>query len=231
MKAIGSWTADLVSLLFPADCAGCGVPLLRNEQEICTDCLSKLPFTSHQHYGANEVERLFWGRVPLRAGMALMNFSKGTRVQTLLHAIKYKGRADLGVCLGRMLGKYLLESDRFPVVQKVVPVPLHPQKERMRGYNQSEMIARGLAEAIGVAIRPQDLVRNFRSDSQTGRGRFDRWANVRGRFSLRSPHRLRNAHVLLVDDVVTTGATLESCAEALQVGGNCSVSVATLACS
>lgn len=231
MKAIGSWTADLVSLLFPAGCAGCGIPLLRNEQAICTDCLSKLPFASHQHHEANEVERLFWGRAPLRAGMALMTFSKGTRVQTLLHGIKYQGRASLGVSLGRMLGKKLLESDRFPAVQKVVPVPLHPQKERMRGYNQSEMIAIGVAERIGAVVRAQDLVRNFRSDSQTGKGRFDRWANVRGRFSLRSGHRLRNAHVLLVDDVVTTGATLESCMELLQADGNCSVSVATLACS
>ncbi len=224
-----SWLTDFFHLFYPSVCASCGEKLLNQEKIICTRCLADIPRTNFHTYADNPVNQLFWGRVRVENATALFRFQKGSRFQDLLHLLKYKGRKDIGEELGRQLGFELKKSDLYKNIRYVIPVPLHPKREKKRGYNQAEYIARGIAESMEIKIESGNLVRNTATETQTKKSRIERWQNVESIFTLKNPGSLVNSEVLLVDDVVTTGATLEACAQAILKTDGIKVSIAALA--
>jgi ComF family protein len=174
---------------------------------------------------------MFYGRVRLKAVTACFFFSKEGKVQHLIHELKYKGNADAGVFLGRELGKSIKEAPLFLGVDYLIPVPLHPKREIERGYNQSLMSAQGILEVTGIPIGEKFLVRSVNTATQTHKTKEDRWKNVKDIFEVRHYEQLRGKYVLLVDDVLTTGATLEACALKLSSITGITISCATAACA
>ncbi len=223
------WFNDLLNLFFPKVCQACGQSLLEQEKVMCFSCLYKLPKTSYHLHDENPVSRVFWGRADIYAASSFLFFSKGGKVQHLIHSLKYKGQQETGVYLGKLFGLDLLQSDLFKDVDLVVPVPLHPKKQNERGFNQSDCIAEGLGEAMNIPVVVDNLVRKVHTSSQTKKSRNSRWDNVKDVFALLDPTAFENKHILLVDDVLTTGATLESCAQTLLKIPGTKVNVATLA--
>jgi ComF family protein len=174
------------------------------------------------------VAQLFWGRVQVENATAYFVFHKGSRFQKILHKIKYRNQQSLGVELGRWFGQELLQTD-FATVDMVVPVPLHPKKLEKRGYNQSELIARGISETLSKPLKSNLLKRVIANPTQTRKGRYERWTNVEGIFELNDMAYAENKHILIVDDVVTTGSTLEACVSAALKAPGAKVSIAVLA--
>ncbi|MDR1667044.1 MAG: ComF family protein [Bacteroidales bacterium] len=228
ISLLSEWCTGFTGLIYPNLCVCCASGLLRDERYICGHCLYELPETGFYREDGNPVERMFWGRVKVEHAAALYFFRKGNRIQTLVHQIKYKGQMELGECLGREMGKKL-SSTAFAEVDMVVPVPLHPSKLKKRGYNQSEWIARGVCSRLEKPLNTSALVRRMVADSQTRKKRYERWENVESGFGLTSPHCFSGKHILLIDDVVTTGATLEACIRTVQYAGDVKVSIAALA--
>lgn len=221
--------ADFISLIYPRLCVGCGQSLLRHEPVVCTVCRYSFPQTRFHNHPTNPVSKLFWGKVEVERATAGYHFRKGSKIQRLIHQMKYKDRPEIGTALGNFLGQELAEDPHFSGVDCVIPVPLHPRKKRKRGYNQSEYIADGVAEALGKPALHKVLFRAVANPSQTRKSHYERWKNVSSVFRINPKRPLENAHILLVDDVVTTGSTLESCAAALLTMPGCRVSIAALA--
>lgn len=176
-----------------------------------------LPKTNFHTEANNPVARSFWGRAPIEQAAAYYYFKKGSGVQNILHNLKYKGQTKLGESIGYMYGAELKQSPHFAGVDVVLPVPLHKKKQRKRGYNQSEHFARGLAQSLGAKLDTTSLLKTTHTDSQTKKNRLERVDNVANVFTVAAPQQLAGKHVLLVDDVITTGATIEACA--LQLAG------------
>ena len=220
---------DVVSLLFPRLCYACGNHLLRNEKLICTECYILIPRTNYHLQDDNPVARLFWGRCRIERASAFSFYNKDSRIRKLIHNLKYKGIKEIGHELGMIYGRSLAGTDFLKEIDIIIPVPLHPSKKRIRGFNQTDTIAEGLSEATGLPVGIGILERTSKSDTQTRRSRYDRWVNVEGIFSVAGLERLEGRHVLLVDDVITTGSTLESCAVELLKVDEVRVSVAALA--
>jgi len=219
---------DFINLFFPRICEACDDTLLRNEHFICTKCRYELPRTNYHNDTENEVVQMFWGRVLINHATAYLHFQKGGNVQKLLHKLKYKGQKEIGYELGKMIGLDLLNSP-FTDTEVIIPVPLHKSKLRIRGYNQSELIADGIAAVTGKPVNVETLYKNKANPTQTRRHRYDRWLNAEGLFALKDPQSIANKHILLVDDVVTTGATLEACAAVLLQAENVKISIVTIA--
>ena len=215
MQRLLAYGDAFASLIMPRRCPGCDGPLLRHERDLCTLCSADLPYTHHLSDAANPVAKLFHGKVELVGAGALLKFNAGGKVEHMLHRLKYKGDRHIGLGLGRMMGQAAMQSPLFATVDTVMAVPLHWRKERQRGYNQAQLLADGLREVWPLRRASNTLLRAVHTATQTRKGRFERWSNVRGAFSVGDAETLHNAHVLLVDDVVTTGATPESCAHAL----------------
>jgi ComF family protein len=188
-----------------------------------------LPKTWFHNDPDNPLNKVFWGRVQLEAVASYVYFQKGSTVQHLLHQLKYKDRPGIGVKLGKWYGLELKQADIFREAELIIPVPLHPRKLQKRGYNQSEAFADGLVSVMGIRPENRCLYRKVYSQTQTRKTRFDRWENVENIFAVKYPDRIRGRHILLVDDVLTTGATLEACAQALLEVPGVKVSVATIA--
>jgi len=221
---------DFVALIYPNICAGCGEALLKNEEVICTKCLYELPKTRFHSDRENAVAQLFWGRTNVHHATAYYHFQKGSKFQELIHNLKYRGQKEIGYVLGKSLGYELKDTRLFADVNVVIPIPLHPKRERKRGYNQSEWISNGIAEAMGIAVDTQSVIRTVETQTQTKKTREERQKNVESIFQIRTPNLLIGKHILLVDDVITTGATLESCASLiLSEIENVKVSIAALA--
>jgi len=220
---------DFISLLFPRLCYGCGDHLMRNETLICTDCLVKIPRTNYHVEESNPVEQLFWGRCRLEKAAAFSFYNKGSRIRNLIHNLKYKGIKELGYELGKIYGLSLKSSGFTNGIDIIVPVPLHKSKKRLRGFNQSEMISNGIADVSGLVVDTSCLTRISGSDTQTKRSRYDRWTNVEGIFSVSCPGNIEGRHILLVDDVITTGSTVEACVNELLKTEGVRVSVVALA--
>lgn len=220
---------DFLSLIFPKVCASCGKSLFKKEESICAYCLYHLPKTNFHLYSDNPVVKLFWGRTTIYSASSLYSFSKGSKVQHLIHQLKYRGKKEIGISLGKYYGNELKNSPLFSSSTIVLPVPLHPKKLKKRGYNQSEMFAQGLSESMSAENPNEVLIRTYASETQTKKSRFARWKNVEEVFKITSPEKITGKHILLVDDVVTTGATLEACANKILEIPDTKVSVATIA--
>jgi ComF family protein len=220
---------DFISLLFPRLCYGCGKHLLRNENLICTECYVVIPRTNYHLENENPVAQLFWGRCLIEKAAAFSFFNRGSRIRSLIHNLKYKGIKEIGYDLGRIYGLSLKSSGFTDDIDFIIPVPLHPSKKRIRGFNQSDTISSGIADATGLVVDTCSLSRITGSATQTRRSRYDRWTNVEGIFSVTDPGTVRGRHILLVDDVITTGSTIESCANELLKIEGVRVSVIALA--
>jgi ComF family protein len=219
---------DFLNLLIPVLCPACGNTLVKNERIICTTCLFELPRTRYCSYTDNPVGRLFWGRVYVEYTTALFKYQKGSRFQSLIHELKYRNRKDIGKELGRLLGIELAGSP-YTSADMILPVPLHRKKYKQRGYNQCHPIAEGLSESLRIPWHSNHLIRPSTSLSQTIGSRLERWSNVDGIFEVKDPGKICGKHIILVDDVVTTGATLDACATSLLSHDKVRVSVVTLA--
>lgn len=220
-------TRSFIHLLFPHVCTGCGNDILQKESMLCMRCINALPETSFEQHANNPVEKLFWGRLPLAAAAAQFYFNKESLMQHLMHQFKYKGNKELGLQLGRMMGEQLLRSGRF-TADALVPLPLFPAKEKKRGYNQAAILCEGMAEVMDIPVLHKAVIRPQHTETQTKKGRVERWKNIEGKFILADAAAIRNKRLLLVDDVVTTGATLESCGNELLKPENAQLSIACL---
>lgn len=227
MVLIQKAAEGLAHLFFPHLCTGCGSDALPKDHQLCIDCLSRLPETGFENITGNPVEKAFYGRLPVHAATAFLYFSKHALVQHLLHQLKYRGNPGIGEYLGGLMGTRLKHTQRFAAVDALVPVPLNASRLKKRGYNQAEAICNGLSGAMNIPVISNALVRNRFSETQTRKSRTERWENMKEIFCLQQPELLAGKNVLLVDDVVTTGATLEACGrELLPV---CNINIACLA--
>lgn len=193
---------------------------MKNEKIICTLCYVSIPRTNYHLSPDNPVEQLFWGRCMITRAAAFSFYSKGSRIRKLIHNLKYKGVREIGEELGKIYGNNLKCSDFLTDIDLIIPVPLHPSRQKKRGFNQSEIISKGIADATGLVIDSDSLRRAELSDTQTTRSRYDRWINVEGIFEVIRSENLKGKHILLVDDVITTGSTIDACAgELLKIEG------------
>lgn len=221
---------DFAGLLYPPLCITCNRRLVTQEKFICLHCLYDLPRTHFHSDEENKIAQLFWGRVHVDHATSWLFFRKGSHYQTLIHYLKYKGLKEIGEEMGKLFGDELRNTP-FQESDVVVPVPLHPRKLRQRGYNQSEWIARGIASSLNKSLMVNNLTRDVFTNTQTRKNRFERWQNVEGIFNVRDPSAVVQKHILVVDDVITTGSTLEAAVDVLLHAGAGKVSVATLACA
>jgi len=224
-----TFSDDLIALFYPRLCAGCSVSLVRGEEVLCLNCLADLPRTNYHLYRENPVFLQFAGRARIELATSFCRFDKGGRLQHLLHQLKYKGNLQVGRRMGQLLGYDLIQNGVYGNIDAIIPVPLHPKKEKKRGFNQSAEICKGLSDAMNRPVIVGNLIRVIHSATQTRKGRFERWENVSGIFSVKNGDSLKDKHLLLVDDVVTTGATLEACCIPLLDISGVKVSIATLA--
>ncbi len=221
--------SDLLWILFPELCASCDKALNSGEVCLCTYCRFHLPKTNFHLQKENPIVKHFWGKVDVNAAAAYYYFSKGEKVQHLIHQLKYQGKKEVGNFVGEAYGTDLKRSALFATAEIVVPVPLHATKLRKRGFNQSDFFAQGLSVAMNIPWSPDALKRNLATETQTRKHRYERYENVDRVFEVNKPELMEGKHVLLVDDVVTTGSTFTSCAEAILELPGTTVSIAAMA--
>ena len=220
---------DLLNIIYPNLCVTCGEILMRGERCLCLSCLYNVPKTNYHLESDNPIEVRFWGKVPTFRATAFFFFNKGSAFQKLLHDLKYKNNKKLGFVLGKYAGADLLNCSDFSSVNTIVPVPLHPKKFRQRGYNQSEWIGKGLSEIMNIPQNTENLIRIKENVSQTQKSVYQRYENTEGIFALNDEKLFEGQHILLVDDVLTTGSTLEACVQALLKTKDIKISIFTLA--
>lgn len=221
----------LINLFYPQVCAACGNLLMKGEETVCLSCRYLLPKTGYEKDIDNPLAKSFWGQVDFHAVTAEFFFSKTGKVQHLLHQLKYQGNRDAGFFLGQQIGESIKNTDLYKGVDCMVPIPLHPKKEFLRGYNQSFVIAQGVENVTKIPIVKDVLVRNVFTSTQTRKTREERWDNVKDIFEVKNYKVLENKHILLIDDVLTTGATLMAAGMTLKKLSNVKISVATAACA
>src|SRR6185503_11114619 len=190
---------SILHIAFPHVCDGCGSDLLNIESRLCIRCLASLPETNFEFHPNNPVEKDFWGRLPIISGSAHLYFTKESLIQHLMHQLKYKGNKELGLQLGRIMGAALKLSNRFNSVQALIPLPLFPSKEKKRGYNQATVLCDGIAEVLQLPVLANAIIRQHHTETQTKKGRIERWENIEGKFRLVHSEAIQNKHLLLVD--------------------------------
>ena len=219
----------LINLFFPKTCHACSLILADHETQICVICRHELPLTNYHYDDPEVVKKIFYGRIQLEAATALFYFYKGGKIQQLLHQLKYKGQQELGVFFGKWLGAELIESKFFNDIDIVIPVPLHPHKLKKRGYNQVASFAQYLALSLNAKYEDSVLVKSVYTQTQVFQSREERFQSVSNSFTAINLEKINHLHVLLVDDVITTGATIEACVLALNKAENMRLSLATIA--
>lgn len=229
MNYISTFFDDLLHLVYPHSCPGCGNDVIGGNQFLCIGCLNELPVTGFFSADDNPVEKIFWGRVDVVHAGALVYFTKQSIMQRLLHLFKYRGNKEVGLFFGRRIAEELIGSARFGDIDVLVPLPLHYKKEKLRGYNQAEELCNGMAESLNLPVLPNAITRKSRTKTQTHMNRMERWGNIDGKFELSREEYLKGKHVLLVDDVITTGATLEACGTEILKAKGARLSIASLA--
>jgi ComF family protein len=229
MCPIHTLLSDFSHLFFPHICAGCGTDALHEESPVCIHCAANLPTTNFITQPDNLVEKIFWGRLPLACAASAYYFTKDSLLQHLLHLLKYKGRQDIGVFLGNLIGQQLNDTNRFSSVDGLLPLPLFKKREKKRGYNQAELLAQGISNYFNKPIFPDVVQRRLPTETQTHKSRIERWQNMEGTFEITNIEAIAGKHILLIDDVITTGATLEACGTELLASGCLTLSVLSLA--
>ncbi len=220
---------DTLHLFYPHICSGCGSDLLDKNSLLCINCLDELPHTNFSSIENNPIEKIFAGRIKIKAAFSEFYFSKGQLIQHLIHLLKYKNDKEIGFFLGEIMGNSLLKSGRFSGIDYLVPLPLFADKEFKRGFNQAEIICRGMQKTANIPVLTQNVIRQRPTETQTRKHRAERWQNVDGSFTIKDPAAIMGKNLLLVDDVITTGATLEACGQAILKTPGTTVSFASLA--
>lgn len=227
LSQLNLWLSDLINLLFPATCANCGCRLIRGEQHICTSCYVSLPFTRLSGCPGNSLEQMFWGQFTVARAHAWLKYQAGADSTGLITKLKYGRRPQIGFYIGKVMATELLSTDFFQGIDGIIAVPLHESRQKKRGYNQSDEIAKGISTVTHIPILENVVERSVPNPTQTRLHREERIRSVANIFSLRAPQRIAGKHILLVDDVVTTGATIISCAKELSKAENVTISVMT----
>lgn len=220
---------DLFYLFYPKLCAVCDLKLVENESSICTNCRHDLPLTNFLDYKDNKVTQVFYGRILIEKAYSLLFYRKKGITQKLIHDLKYKGNEEVGVFFGNWLGEILKENKEFANIDFIIPVPLHPKKLKERGYNQVTKFGERLSEYLQKPLVEDSLIRISSTKTQTFKSRFERFSNNGTKFMLKNHTDFNNKHILLIDDVITTGATLEACAKEFRKSENCKISILTMA--
>jgi len=220
---------DFINLLYPSVCHICDTELLKNEKILCTSCLHDLPVTSYHLDNENPVKKVFYGRVKIMKATALLHFRKKAGVQQLIHDLKYRGHREIGTYFGQWLGEELADSDWMNTIDAIIPVPLHKSKLKQRGYNQVEDFGKELAKYLNAEYLDDVLIKTSSSQTQTLKDRLSRSGKLNETLLVQNSEKIKGKHLLLVDDLVTTGATLEACARKLYETSELKISIATIA--
>ena len=221
---------DVNTILFPHLCFGCNARLYRGEKHLCTICRDQIPLTEHNFEAENEVDKVFYGRINIQKAAAFLYFEEEGIVKNLVHHLKYKGREEIGTLLGDWFGSLVKNQDLHLQIDLVIPVPLHRRKQKKRGYNQVSKFAERLAFHLQAEYNETLLVKRAHTRTQTTKDRWLRYRDQEGQFVVENPLELHNRSVLLVDDVITTGATMESCGKVLLQAENVRLYLAAMAC-
>ena len=229
IKTLNSYLNHFAHLFFPQVCEGCGNDIIENGSLLCAECLLNLPETNFIREPNNPVEKVFYGRIQIEAAGSAFYFTKHSLLQHLILQLKYHGNKEIGFYLGKLLGYRLAQTNRFTSVDTIIPLPLNLRKERKRGYNQAAIIAEGITAVWQKQVQRNSVQRLAFTETQTHKNRIARWQTMEGVFETVDKESLANKHVLLVDDIVTTGATLEACGEKLLEVHGTKLSIATVA--
>jgi ComF family protein len=224
-----SWWEDLIHLFYPHLCAACAHDLPSRQQIICPACISQLPKTFDETALDNPTAKMFAGRMDLCTAWSTFYFHKGGMMQLLIHEIKYKKEKSLGIFMGELMGESMKSISNVQPFDAIVPLPMHASKERQRGYNQAMLIAEGVSLTTGIPVINDAIIKTKKTTSQTNKQRTARWKNAEGNFKIIKPESLQHKHLLLIDDVITTGATLEACGSVIMKTPGIQLSIATLA--
>ena len=229
LEKVSSYISDFSHLFFPHNCLGCYSDVLLKEQFLCAECFSKLPETGFFAHSSNAMEKIFYGRLPIQQAGCAFYFNHHSVLHRMVVQFKYMGRKDIGHYLGKLMRNQLTVSSRFKNLDAVIALPLYKSKEKKRWYNQAAILAAKIAEYLHIPLLENEKKRKMFTESQTTKSRVARWENMQNIFSVSVPSALENKHILLIDDIITTGATLESCGmEILKIKGT-RLSIATLA--
>lgn len=220
---------DFLHLFFPHTCEGCGTDILNNEDALCAECLTALPQTGFLSTPNNPVEKIFYGRLAVEQAGSAFYFNSDSLIQHLIFQFKYRNNTTAGFYLGKILGKLLFHSGRFNDIDIIIPLPLNEKKLYKRGYNQAALLAKGISEILNKPVAENALERTLFTETQTLKNRITRWQTMEGAFKLINASIINNKHILLVDDIITTGATLEACGHSILEAENTRLSICTLA--
>ncbi len=229
LPKLSAWIDPIFWLYFPKNCPACGRPLRLFGANICGRCSQNLPETHFFEAPGNPIEKIFYGRLPMSAGAAAWYFHKNSALQALLFQLKYKSNEDVGLFIGKQMGALLAASERFASIDALVPVPLHPQALSKRGFNQAALICEGISQVWHKPVLVGAIARTKHTNTQTKQSRAVRWDNMENAFSIKDPTSIMGKHLLLIDDVITTGATIEACGKTLLSIKDVQLSVAAAA--
>jgi ComF family protein len=224
-------TQSLLQLFFPQTCRGCGSDAVTKEQLLCLSCIQRLPVTDFYRLPGNATEKILSGRLPFLNAASHLFFTQHSMIQELMHQFKYKGRKEIGEYFGKRMGEAILQSGRFTGIDAIIPMPLHKHKLKKRKYNQASILCNSIGHVINRPVLEDIITRITEAGSQTHKNRIERWENIAGSFILKNPAAVEGKHLLLVDDVITTGASLEACGAALLKAAGTSLSLCTMACT
>ncbi|MEG1545792.1 MAG: ComF family protein [Bacteroides sp.] len=223
------WFIHFLHLLFPQSCVVCGGRLLSQDKYVCFHCKAEMPLVRDRLLKGNEVEQRFWGQLPIERASSLFYYIHENNYRRIVIQLKYNGQEEIGEVMGKYMADGLLQTDFFEGIEVIIPVPLHPKKRRLRGYNQSECIALGVSQTTNIPLDTVTVERKVANVTQTHKNHQERWDNVENIFAVIYPERIQGKHILLIDDVLTTGATLLSCAGEISKVSGVKISILTLA--